>query len=150
MKTLVVIRTFHHKNTLKIAKVIAKVLNADIRDVRGLKYDALEDYDVIGFGSGIYFFKFHKDITEFIKNIPSGKGKKVFVFSTSGFGFPSFNKSTVELLSKKGFKVLGSFISKGLDTWGLFWLMGGIAKGHPNDEDLNRAKIFAMEVSKHI
>ena len=82
--------------------------------------------------------------------MPSIKKKKAFVFSTSGFGLPAFNKATEELLSKKGFEVVGSFISKGFDTWGPAWLIGGIAKGHPNDKDLSQAKFFAMEISKYV
>jgi len=74
--------------------------------------------------------------------MPSGKEKKAFVFFTSGFGLPAFNKATEELLSKKGFEVVGNFISKGFDTWGPAWLIGGIAKGHPNDEDLDPSPCF--------
>ena len=43
--------------------------------------------------------------------------------------------------SKQG-KIAGKFSCKGYDTFGPFKLVGGIAKGHPNDKDLADAVTF--------
>ena len=131
-----------HGNTEKIGKVIAKSLNADMVKAKDLNSDNLNSYDLIGFGSGIYMSKFHKSITDLIDNMPMLSNKKAFVFSTSGMGKIEYNKPLEKKLEEKRLKVIGSFACKGFDTVGPFKLIGGIAKGRPNDEDIQKAKEF--------
>ena len=57
MKTLLVLYSYHHHNTEKIAKVFAKVLDAEIKTPQEIKPDELQEHDLIGFGSGIYSAK---------------------------------------------------------------------------------------------
>ncbi|MGZ7068991.1 MAG: flavodoxin domain-containing protein, partial [Methanobacterium sp.] len=45
--------------------------------------EKLAKYDLIGFGSGIYGYKHHKELIEFIEKM-SSINKNVFIFSTSG------------------------------------------------------------------
>ena len=61
MKTVIVYASVHHQNTEKVAKVMAEELEADLFPVANAKPETLETYDLIGFGSGIYFGKHHKD-----------------------------------------------------------------------------------------
>ena len=42
--------------------------------------------------------------------------------------------------------MLGTFGCKGYDTFGPFRLVGGIAKGHPDEQDLNNARAFYREM----
>lgn len=72
--------------------------------------------------------------------------KKVFVFSTSGQGKTKYNGFVEQKLKEKGFNVVGSFACKGYDTFGPFKLIGGIAKGRPNDKDFQNAKDFAKKL----
>jgi flavodoxin len=44
--------------------------------------------------------------------------------------------------------VIGSFACKGLDTFGIMKLIGGVAKGRPNEKDLQEARIFAKGLLK--
>lgn len=150
MKSLILVRSYHHKNTLKVAEVMAQALEADLLDIRKSGPGIITNYDIIGFGSGIYWGKFDKDMLALIDKIPSDKNKKVFVFSTSGMGSDMFNEFAKELLSKKEFNVVGSFACKGFDTFGPFKLVGGINKGHPDDEDLNNARDFALRIKKMV
>ena len=53
MKSLLVLYSYHHHNTEKIAKVFAKVLDAEIKTPQEIKPEELQDYDLVGFGSGI-------------------------------------------------------------------------------------------------
>lgn len=62
MKYLIVYASVHHKNTEKIALVIANVLNANAVKASEVNEDFITQYDVIGIGSGIFFSKFHKQI----------------------------------------------------------------------------------------
>jgi flavodoxin len=86
MKTLIVYASVHHQNTEKVAKVIAAELGADLMLAAKAHSDTVTTYDLIGFGSGIYFFKFHKTLLQFITGLSTAAGKQAFVFSTSGDG----------------------------------------------------------------
>ncbi|MFA4855366.1 MAG: flavodoxin family protein [archaeon] len=143
MKALVVFKSYHHGNTKKVAEAIAPVLNAKLLGLDGAKASDLNGFDLIGFGSGIYAFNVHGSLLKFIESLQMQNGKKCFVFSTSGSGNPGQHKKAVEALKAKGFEILGEFSCKGFDTFGPFKLMGGMAKGHPDHEDLENAKSFA-------
>jgi flavodoxin len=53
MKTLIVVYSYHHNNTQKVAEVFAKVLDAQIETPQQINPEELQDYDLVGFGSGI-------------------------------------------------------------------------------------------------
>lgn len=147
MKRLIIYESIHHKNTEKIAKVMGEVLKAELKNPKDVNVDDLKNYDLIGFGSGIYYGKFHKNILELLKKIKSQGKQRVFVFSTSGQGREQYNESLKSELKEKGFEVVGSFACKGFDTYGPLKLIGGIAKGRPNEEDFSKAREFAAELT---
>ncbi|RLD19732.1 MAG: hypothetical protein DRI33_02570, partial [Caldiserica bacterium] len=109
MKTLIIYVSMHHGNTKKIAKAMAEVLNTDITKLSEVKANILKHYDLIGFGSGIYYGKHSKELLNFIDRLDSQKGKMAFVFSTSGIDIipiiNDFNKFLQKRLLKKGFKI---------------------------------------------
>ena len=143
MKTLIVYASVHHKNTEKVAKVIAEELEAEIVQVDQAKADTVTTYDLVGFGSGIYGMKLHKTITQFAEALPVVTEKQAFVFSTSGRGGTKPHAAFKELLESRGFAIVGEFSCKGWDTVGPLRLVGGINKGRPNEEDLEQARVFA-------
>ena len=147
MKTLIIYTSYHHSNTEKIALAMAKVLGADTMKSEDFKKEEINKYDTIGIGSGIYGGKIKKDLAE-IMNSVNWENKNVFVFSTSGMGKIKYNDSMSSLLEKKNAKIIGSFACKGFDTFAIFKLFGGIAKGHPNAEDIKNAQNFAQELNK--
>jgi len=102
---------------------------------------------LIGFGSGIYFGKHHKNLLNLVDKLPKLDGKKAFIFSSSGTKegklFNKFHKSIKEKLRKKGVNVIGEFSCLGFDTYGPLKLIGGISKGRPNEKDLENARVFA-------
>jgi len=147
MKTIIVYTSIAHGNTEKIAKAMAEALGADLAKAGETTPETLSNYDVIGFGSGIYNGTHHKNIFELVARLPASPAKKVFVFSTSGYGRTSSNKKLIKELVGKGFKVIGSFACKGFDTYGVNKLYGGAAKGRPNDNDLQEARVFAKNLT---
>jgi flavodoxin len=156
MKTLIVYASVHHGNTKRIAEAMASVLQADAVNVQDIAAGAVSSYDMIGVGSGIYMGKFHNTILKFIE-ANDWAGKKVFVFATSGMGRAGFTKpveellagTVEELLAGKGAQVTGSWGCKGFDTYVKFFnLFGGLAKGHPNEQDIRSAKEFAIAMGK--
>ncbi len=150
MKTLILYKSIHHKNTEKIAKAIADVLKADIYDIDKVNPEIIKNYDIIGFGSGIYFGKHHKSLFRFLDKI-SKTNKKAFIFSTAGFPFlkSMFHKELRDKLKNKGFEIVGEFCCKGYHTYGIFKLFGGLNKNHPNEEDIKKAKEFAKNILKN-
>lgn len=147
LKSLIICISVHHKNTEKIAEKIAGELKTDIVNVKDVKLDEMDKYDLIGFGSGIFYGKFHKELLKLIDDMPVFKDKKAFIFSTSGQGKVEYNDSLKNKLVEHGFDVVASFASKGFDTFGPFKLFGGIAKGRPNQDDLEAAGAFAHNLN---
>jgi flavodoxin len=147
MKCAVVYISVHHQNTEKIAAAISKELGADLFRISDVDSGLLEKYDMIGFGSGIYFGKHHKKLFEHVMGLDL-KDKDVFVFSTSGSDSVKYNKKLIDVLDSKGADVKGSFSCKGYDTYGVLKWIGGIAKGRPNEGDIEDARDFADTLKK--
>jgi len=147
MKALIIYISVHHGNTERVAKVMANILDADLLQMKQVDASMLEQYDLIGFGSGIYFGKHHKSLLDFVDMLPMPRNKKAFVFSTSGLRkiqfIHNFDKPLKEKLQQKGFDIIGEFSCRGLDTYRAAKLVGGVNKGRPNAEDLKQAEDFA-------
>ena len=62
MKVLIIYNSVHHGNTEKITKVIADELKTKMVKPSDEEASKWEEYDLIGFGSGIYFGKHHESI----------------------------------------------------------------------------------------
>lgn len=89
---------------------------------------------------------FDAALLDAIRALPDMSGREAFVFATSGLPEPPFRRYTRRLsglLEDTGFRVTGAFTCRGIDTWGPFGLVGGVAKQHPDIEDLAAAREFA-------
>ena len=141
MRTAICYYSRHHGNTLKVLKAMAEEGDVDLIDVTLRQSVRLEEYDCIGFASGLYAFEFQKAVAAFARQyLP--QGKPVFFVYTYGGAKGSGAKAVAEIAGEKHCPVLGEFSCKGYDTFGPFKLVGGIAKGHPNQRDLERARQF--------
>ncbi|MCK9151392.1 flavodoxin family protein [Methanobacterium alcaliphilum] len=141
MKTAIIYKSIHHGNTQKIAEVMSETLKADLFDLKDVDPNITQKYDLIGFGSGIYYYRPHKKLRKFIEELETLENKKAFTFITSGNGKP--NQWLNKKLTQKGFEVIGNFNCKGFDTYGPMKLVGGHNKGRPNEEDIKNAESFA-------
>jgi flavodoxin len=146
-KCLIIYYSYHHGNTKKIADAMAGKTDAKLCPVDEISENNIEDYELIGFGSGIAFGKHYKKLTDEICKL-NLQGKKVFVFSTSGVGSAKSNIALIELLKNMGAFVVGDFACKGYDTYGPFKLIGGTAKGHPDDDDIAAAEKFIKGIAE--
>ncbi len=145
MKTAICYCSRHHGNTLKVLEAMAREGEIDFIDVTARQTVQLEDYDCIGFASGVYFGKFHDSVPAFARQyLP--QGKPVFFVCTYGGSKGAASKTLSEIAEEKGCPVLGEFGCKGYDTFGPFKLVGGIAKGRPNERDLENARRFYREI----
>lgn len=141
MKTLICYYSRHHGNTRKVLEAIAQEGEVDLVDVTTRQSVSWDEYDCIGFASGIYGFEFQKAVTEYARQyLP--KEKPVFFVYTYGGAKGTGAKAVEDVARAKGCPVLGEFSCKGYDTFGPFKLMGGISKGHPDAQDLENARSF--------
>lgn len=151
VKALIVYMSVHHGNTEKVAQAIGEVLRAQLRKPDEVDPGEISEFDLVGFGSGVYFFRFHKSLLELIDKLPKAKGKKAFLFATmGGAGNERAFREVREKLVGKGFEVVGEFSCKGWDTVGVLRFFGGLNKGKPGEEDLGRARKFAEELREKI
>jgi flavodoxin len=151
MRSFLVLYSYHHSNTQKIAKVFAAVLDAQIRKPQEIAPEGLQQYDLIGFGSGIYDGKHHRDLLELADRLPSVAGKKVFLFSTSyDTMIDKIHLSLRARLESKGYIIVDEFNCGGFNTNSFLKYFGGLNKGRPNAEDLKRAEEFAQGLKQKI
>jgi len=154
IKSLVVEFSYHHKNTDKIAHVIANVLDAPVKTPQQVRPEEIAEYDLVGFGSGIYSATFDTSLLSLADRLPQVNNKKVFLFST--YGAPAFiaNKEFVEKnheqfrekLKAKGYTVIGEFGCAGWNTNSFLKYFGGLNKGKPDAEDFRNAEAFARNL----
>ena len=83
MKTAICYYSRHHGNTRKVLDAMAGEGGVGLIDVTAQQAVRLEEYDCIGFASGVYFGKFHDGVLSFArKYLP--QGKPVFFVCTYG------------------------------------------------------------------
>ncbi len=141
MKTAVCYYSRHHGNTLKVLQAMAQEGELELIDVTLRQSVRLEDYDCVGFASGIYAFDVQRSVAAFAQQyLP--QGKPVFFVYTYGGMKGSGAKTLEQIAREKHCPVLGEFSCKGYDTFGPFKLIGGISKGRPNERDLAKARDF--------
>lgn len=141
MKTAIVYYSKHHGNTKQLLDAIARKHPVTLIDVTADPSVDLGEYDRIGFASGIYYSKFHKSLLKFAEEkLP--EGKPVFFLYTYGAEKMGYTDAIAQIVQKKHGRILGSFGCFGLDTFGPFKLIGGIAKGHPDQSELAGAVTF--------
>jgi len=152
MKSLLVVFSYHHNNTEKIANVFARVLDAQIKTPQQINPEELQEYGLIGFGSGIYDGKHHEVLLDLANRLPQVTNRKAFIFSTSAM----IEKDKVaedhlllrEKLRSKGYLIADEFSCKGYNTNSFLKYFGGMNRGRPNAEDLKHAEEFAQNLKK--
>ena len=154
LRSLVVVFSYHHGNTEEIANVIAKVLGAEVKTPQQVYPEELREYDLVGFGSGIYSATFDPSVLNLADRLSYAAGKNAFLFSTygapavfAGGDFIKNNHSQIrEKLQAKGYTIIGEFGCAGWNTNSFLRFFGGLNKGRPNAEDLRNAEDFARNV----
>ncbi len=147
MKTVIVYYSKHHGNTKKLLDAIAKTEDVNLFNVTENPAADLSAYDRIGFASGIYYSSFAKQLISFAdEHLP--ENKSVFYIYTHGAPKGDFLKGIRNIVARKHCKELGEYRCQGYDTFGPFKLVGGIAKGHPTDEEIAAAVTFYRKLGE--
>ncbi|HHW30085.1 MAG TPA: flavodoxin [Clostridiaceae bacterium] len=144
MKVAIAYYSQHHGNTKKLLDAIKEMGDIKLINAVECKEADLTEYDIIGFASGTYFGKFSKAVIEFArKNLPGNK--RVFLINTYG-AKAAFTKEIEQIFTDKSCKLIGIYGCRGFDTFGPLKLVGGIAKGHPDESDVNGAIEFFRRI----
>jgi len=147
MKVLIIYHSEHHQNTEKIARTMAEKVGADILKAIEVNPKDIDNYNIIGLGSGVYHGRLHSELSEILNKLPPQNDKKAFIFSTTG----SKNYSALahdrfrSSLTKKSFIIIGEFSCLGFDT---ALTKEGINKGRPNKQDIKDAEDFIINIIK--
>lgn len=161
MKSLLVLFSYHHKNTEKIANVFAKVLDAQIKTPQQIIPEELQEFGLVGFGSGIYGGKHHKSLLDLADKLPKVTNRKAFIFSTCGVPVVLAGREFLEeyaakshsalreKLQSRGYVIINEFSCAGFNTNSFLKLFGGLNKGRPNAEDLKHAEEFAQNLMEN-
>lgn len=162
MNVLLVVSSYHHKNTEKVAGVFARVFDARMKTPRQTDTEELRDYDLVGFGSGIDSDKHYAELLDLAEALPRVADGKAFIFSTCGMPVFVAGKSSIaayagkshsalrEKLTSRGYEVIGEFSCAGHNTNSFLKAFGGLNKGRPNAEDLADAEEFARALKEKL
>lgn len=83
MRTLIIYCSDYKNNTQKVASKFNEEIDCDLINVKDAIDINLENYDLIGFGSGVYMENLSPKLFKLIERLNLTR-KNVFVFSTSG------------------------------------------------------------------
>jgi flavodoxin len=154
VKTLVIVFSYHHGNTEKIARAMADVLGAPVKTPQQVTPEEIGESDLVGFGSGIYSATFDPSVLGIADRLPQSPGKKAYLFST--YGAPGFiaNREFIannhaemrKRLQARGYAVIGDFGCAGWNTNSFLKYFGGLNRGRPDANDLMNAEAFALEM----
>ncbi len=154
-KALVIVHSWHHGNTRKVAEAIARILGAEVRMPDQVDFESLGEYDLVGFGAGIDSGRQYRPILDLAERLPPGAGRRAFIFSTCGIPAAfargreferqvSDNHSALRSrLLDRGYAIAGEFSCVGFNTNSFLKYFRGLNKGRPDAADLARAEDFA-------
>jgi hypothetical protein len=148
---LVILATTRNSGTARIANAIAGQLDALVLSPGQAQHEELGDYDLVGFGSGIFDQMHQKALLDTAENLPPLTGRKVFIFSTSGIsrrlaldnGIDDPHDALREKLKEKGCVIVDEFNCAGFNDNSFLILFGGMNRGKPDGDDLRHAAAFA-------
>ena len=154
MKTLLVVSSYHHYNTEKVAKVFANVLDAQIKTPQQVDPKDIQEYDLVGFGAGIDSGKHYKTILDFADKLPHVDNKNVFIFSTAALTKDKKrdkdHSALREKLESKGYLIVDEFQCKGFNTNSFMRFLGGMNRGRPNAKDLKNVEECAKKLKQKL
>ena len=149
MKIAIIYHSSHHENTKKLLDAIAAEAEVELIEASKKGKTDLSEYDLIGFASGIYYSKMHDDVIKFAQtNLP--KNKRCFILYTCGSIRKGYTDTLRGLMERRKCSIEGEYGCLGYDTFSLLKIVGGIAKGHPNEREIAAAVKFYEQLSEEV
>lgn len=149
---LVLVHSYHHNCTEKVAVAIAGELGAEVKRATEVAACDVGVYDLVGFGAGIDSGHHYAPLLELARALPAARGQKAFLFSTSGVytaaKMAKDHRALRDILQAKGYEIIGEFGCLGFNTNSFLIAFGGINKGKPDAGDLQNARAFAAALKQ--
>jgi flavodoxin len=161
-RVLVILAASSAGSTAKVARAIADELDARVTGPEQAPVEHLDDYVLIGFGSGIFDGKHHEALLALADGLPPAPHAKAFLFSTCGIPARFANPEVLadhtrenhaalrEKLLAKGYEIVGEFGSLGFNDNSFLKIFGGLNRGRPNADDLGNATSFAKGLERYL
>ena len=144
MKSMIVYASRHHGNTEKLVRHLANRYGIALVDAQAVQSLEGEEYDLIGFASGMDFGKFYPSVTALAQMLPPGKC--VYALYTCARDQAKYGSEIEEIAGQKGCRYLGKYGCKGYNTYGPWKIIGGMNKAHPDAQELEKACVFYEQI----
>lgn len=123
-------------------------------DLWNLKDDPPPDpreYELLGIGSPVYYYRAPFNVTDFVNSLPSLSGLSAFVFVVHGAYRGNTGNTIRRTLRLKGAKEVGYFYCYGADYF-LGYLKEGclLSPDHPSEEELESAGVFGHDIAARL
>jgi hypothetical protein len=69
-RCFILVKSVHHQNTAQVAREMAGVIGADVAGPDEIPYTSLDQYGLVGFGSGVYYGRMHEALFEWLNGLP--------------------------------------------------------------------------------
>lgn len=137
-------------NTQKVAGkirdgILEKIGRCDLFEMAAVDVNALAEYDLVGLGCPVFYFKEPFNVREFLEALPLQHNKHWFVFCSHGAVMGETLISMADGLEGKGAIVIGSHHTYA-DITVPFYPRPTLTSGHPDDQDLKEAFEFGKKV----
>jgi flavodoxin/ferredoxin len=149
MRTLI-IHFSQTGNTRKIAEciydgIIDAKSECNMKTLNDVEPTLLSDYELIGIGSPVFWYKEPFNVQDFIEALPEQNGRHWFVFCTHGNIIGDFFPSVTKKLIKRGAAVIG-YHNTYANITVPFYPKPSYTSGHPDLYDFEQAKAFGREI----
>jgi len=140
--------------TRKVAEAMATGLrkkkhSVHISAIQDVDQEDIKKCDLLGVGTPCFESQAPAAVKTWIRSWPVIKDKPVFVFATAGGAPGLVLYDLTRELRKKGAKVIGGFMSRGMVHHPAPCLIGRLPN-RPNAKDLSEARSFALAVDKYL
>ncbi len=139
-------------NTRRIATCIRDGIidvtgQCDILNLKDADAKLLSDYDLVGIGCPVFYYKEPFNVRDFIESLPELNDQHWFIFCTHGNVIGNTFPSMTKRLKQKGAIVIGFHDSYASITVP-FYPSPSFTMGHPDAYDLEQARAFGREIAK--
>ena len=125
--------------------ILEEADQCDLKSLAEADSSSLVDYDLVGLGCPVYYYKEPFNVSDWIDGLPELKGKHWFVFCTHGSVMGKTLISMSERLKKKGILVIGYFHTYA-DATAPFFPYPVPTTGHPDPLEYEQSHAFGKEV----
>lgn len=155
MSKCLIIYFSQNNTTTRVAESIAAGLRragytTDMYNLKNENCPDLSEYDLVGVGTPVYYFRPPFNIQQFVEGLPILNKQRYFVFMLYG-SYPWNAGDFIKFaLAKKGAEVVGYFQCRGAGYYLGYLKLGYLfSPNHPTLEELAQAEDFGFKVGNN-